>query len=201
MWILKNKYVVGLLYSWVWYPWIQPTVFSICSWESVNVEGQLYILFYIILYKWLERLQILVSGGVLEPNPLWIPGDDYLSFGGVKSICGFSIVVFIAKLSDQIAIATIISPFHLSLSFMLTTRLYVDDSSHFGFLKLVLWWTGKTHQNNNSLSLYILVIVVCVLYIWRSAFLDIKFLAHIYKYLTCVTLLSSVLKTGCWKFW
>lgn len=39
------------------------TVFSIQSWESMNVEGQQYALFYVTLHKILEHLQILVPAG------------------------------------------------------------------------------------------------------------------------------------------
>lgn len=37
-------------------------LFSIHGWESVEAEGQLYVLFYVILHKGLEHPQILVSG-------------------------------------------------------------------------------------------------------------------------------------------
>lgn len=40
-------------------------------WKNMNVERRMYALFYTILYKGLEDLQILVSGGVGPgTNPL-----------------------------------------------------------------------------------------------------------------------------------
>lgn len=100
---------------------------------------QLYTLFHIILYKGLD-LQILVSGDpdtVDSTNAPWILGDDYLSFGGVKSVA-FLWLYFYLNCQIRWLLPTTISPFPplFSLSFMLTTRLYVDDLSHFGFLML-----------------------------------------------------------------
>ena len=51
-------------------------VFSTCVLESVDVEGQLYALFYTILRKGLEHLQILVSTGGLGTNSAWILRDN-----------------------------------------------------------------------------------------------------------------------------
>lgn len=46
------------------------TLFSIHGWESVEAEGQMYALFYVILHKGLEHPQILLSVGVfLEKIP------------------------------------------------------------------------------------------------------------------------------------
>lgn len=63
------------------------TVFSVCGLESPDAEGQQYALFYVILYKELEYLRILVSVGVLEPIPPDTKGQ--VSFGGVKSYVRF----------------------------------------------------------------------------------------------------------------
>lgn len=46
----------------------EQTVFLINSSESVDLERQLYALFYVILYKGFEQLQILVSGGHTGTN-------------------------------------------------------------------------------------------------------------------------------------
>lgn len=57
-------------YSWVSHPWIQPsTAFSVSSWESENVAGQVCALLYDLFYKALEHLGIEVSMGGLESIP------------------------------------------------------------------------------------------------------------------------------------
>lgn len=40
-----------------------------CKWESADTEGRLYALFYAVLYKGREHLQIFISAKVLEPIP------------------------------------------------------------------------------------------------------------------------------------
>lgn len=50
-------------------PLASPSVFSVCCWESVDVESQLYAFFYKHFSKGLVHLQILLSVGVLEPIP------------------------------------------------------------------------------------------------------------------------------------
>lgn len=54
------------------------------SWESVDVEDQMYASIYAILYRGLEHPQILVSARCPGTDPMQIPKDN-LSFGGVKS--------------------------------------------------------------------------------------------------------------------
>ena len=48
--------LVGPRYPWVWM-------------KPVDMEGQLYSLYNVILYKELGHLRIWVSAGVLEPTP------------------------------------------------------------------------------------------------------------------------------------
>lgn len=45
------------------------TVLSVCDWESMDVEGQLYAFFYAIFYEGLEHWWILVSMCVGEAGP------------------------------------------------------------------------------------------------------------------------------------
>lgn len=63
--------------------------FLIQVWESTDVKGQLYALFYLILYKRLEHLQILVSKGVLKLILSWIPGEDSIFLGSQKLYVDF----------------------------------------------------------------------------------------------------------------
>lgn len=51
------------------------TVFSIHDWESVDAEGGVDALFYVILCKEVEPLRMLLSEGSLEPNPLGYGGS------------------------------------------------------------------------------------------------------------------------------
>lgn len=53
------------------------TVVSIQSWESSDVEGQLYALFYTILYKGLEHPQILISVGDPGTNNAYISRKNW----------------------------------------------------------------------------------------------------------------------------
>lgn len=66
-------------YPWVLHPWIQPTLFSVCGWES-GCGGPTAV-FYTISHEKLEHLQILVSVGVQEPIPHNTKGQ-LVKFGG-----------------------------------------------------------------------------------------------------------------------
>lgn len=67
------------------------TIISISSWESVNVENQLYALFYAILYKGLDYPWIWYPRGILESIPHGYQGTTVLKFWGERSkvICKF----------------------------------------------------------------------------------------------------------------
>lgn len=51
-------------------------VFSICILESVDVEGQLYALFYTVLHKRFEHLQDFgIHGGSWNQSPMDMEGQ------------------------------------------------------------------------------------------------------------------------------
>lgn len=63
--VFFNQYTVSPSYPQVLPLWNSTnygsrTVFSTCDWESMDLEGQLYLLFYAVLYKGLEHLLVLV---------------------------------------------------------------------------------------------------------------------------------------------
>lgn len=63
------------------------TVFLVHGWESMGAENQLYALFYVILYKGLEYLQILIFvwRGSQNYSPVDTEGLLELSFGAIIS--------------------------------------------------------------------------------------------------------------------
>lgn len=61
-------------------------VFLIHSRESVDVEGWLYALSYIILYQGLEHPRIWVSAGLLEPIPCGYCWMTIVKFGSSQKL-------------------------------------------------------------------------------------------------------------------
>lgn len=85
-----NKYTIGPPYLQVSHSWIQLTVDQKHYFRSVVGSPWIWTadcrLFYVILYKGLEHLWVLLSvgGGVLEPIPHGHQGTTWV-FGGIKS--------------------------------------------------------------------------------------------------------------------
>lgn len=63
MWIILNKYTAGYPHHQILQLWIHPNAdrnqyVYIYNWESIEAEGQLNALFYIIFYKGLDHLWV-----------------------------------------------------------------------------------------------------------------------------------------------